>query len=49
MQMSAKKQNPAPVGSPTQALCQFLSTIRYEDLPESVVARTEELFLDWCR
>ena len=47
MQMSANKQNPAPVGSPTQALCQFLSTIRYEDLPESVVARTEELFLDW--
>ena len=47
MQMSANKQNPAPVGSPTQALCQFLSKIRYEDLPESVVARTEELFLDW--
>jgi 2-methylcitrate dehydratase PrpD len=47
MQTSAKKQNPAAVGSPTQQLCAFLSAIRYEDLPAPVVARTEELFLDW--
>jgi len=47
MQMSAKKLNPAAVGSPTQQLCAFLSSIRYEDLPAPVVARTEELFLDW--
>lgn len=47
MQMSAKKQSPAAAGSPTQQLCVFLSSIRYEDLPEPVVARTEELFLDW--
>ena len=40
MQMSAKKQNPAAVGSPTQQLCALLSAIRYEDLPAPVVART---------
>ncbi len=45
MQMPVKK--PAAAGSPTQQLCAFLSSIRYEDLPEPVVARTEELFLDW--
>lgn len=45
MQMPAKK--PAAAGSPTQQLCAFLSLIRYDDLPEPVVARTEELFLDW--
>lgn len=45
MQMPVKK--PATAGSPTQQLCAFLSSIRYQDLPEPVVARTEELFLDW--
>ena len=45
MQMPAKKA--AAAGTPTQQLCAFLSSIRYEDLPEPVVARTEELFLDW--
>lgn len=45
MQMPAKK--PVAAGSPTQQLCAFLSSIRYDDLPEPVVARTEELFLDW--
>ncbi len=45
MQMSVKK--PAAVVSPSQTLSIFLSSIRYEDLPDSVVARTEELFLDW--
>ena len=33
--------------SATRALCEFLVSIRYEDLPREVVARTEELFLDW--
>jgi len=33
--------------SPTEALSAFLASIRYESLPEHVVARTEELFLDW--
>ncbi len=46
MQMSVKK-SPAPVASPSQTLSTFLSAIRYEDIPQSVVARTEELFLDW--
>jgi 2-methylcitrate dehydratase PrpD len=45
MQMPAKAASPAV--SPTQALCEFLAAIRYEDLPAPVVARTEELFLDW--
>jgi 2-methylcitrate dehydratase PrpD len=46
MQMSVKKQS-APAASPSQTLSAFLASIRYEDLPEPVVARTEELFLDW--
>ena len=33
--------------SATQVLSEFLSSIHYEALPENVVARTEELFLDW--
>ena len=46
MQMTAQKAA-APAASPTQTLSAFLSSIRYEDLPQAVVARTEELFLDW--
>ncbi|MDP2240136.1 MAG: MmgE/PrpD family protein [Burkholderiales bacterium] len=46
MQMPAKKTQ-APAGSPSQTLSAFLSSIRYADLPDAVVARTEELFLDW--
>jgi 2-methylcitrate dehydratase PrpD len=34
-------------GSPTRALSEFLASVRYEALPEMVVARTEDLFLDW--
>ena len=33
--------------SATRTLCEFLAAIRYDDLPPAVVARTEELFLDW--
>ena len=33
--------------SATRTLCEFLSAIRYEDIPQSVVLRTEDLFLDW--
>jgi 2-methylcitrate dehydratase PrpD len=33
--------------SATRTLCEFLVAIRFEDLPSEVVARTEELFLDW--
>jgi 2-methylcitrate dehydratase PrpD len=32
---------------PTQTLARFASTLRFEDLPASVVSRTEDLFLDW--
>lgn len=46
MQMPVKKSH-APAASATQTLSAFLATIRYEDLPQSVVARTEDLFLDW--
>ena len=46
MQMSVKK-SPAPAESASQTLSAFLSAVRYEDIPQPVVARTEELFLDW--
>lgn len=47
MQMPVKKEIPAVTGSPSRMLSNWLASIRYEDLPQSVVARTEELFLDW--
>ena len=31
----------------TQALASFLAGLRFEDLPDEVVKRTEEFFLDW--
>ncbi|WP_273825919.1 MmgE/PrpD family protein [Pseudomonas asplenii] len=33
--------------SHTQALAEFLAGLRYEQVPEAVLARSEELFLDW--
>ncbi|MBK5408798.1 MmgE/PrpD family protein [Pseudomonas sp. TH34] len=33
--------------SHTQALCRFLAELNYEQLPDDVLARTEDLFLDW--
>ncbi|KAF1030816.1 MAG: hypothetical protein GAK37_01103 [Pseudomonas sp.] len=33
--------------SHTQALCRFLAALKYAQLPETVLARTEDLFLDW--
>jgi 2-methylcitrate dehydratase PrpD len=33
--------------SATRRLCDFLCAIRYDDLPQPVVLRTEDLFLDW--
>ena len=33
--------------SSTRTLCVFLSAIRFEQIPAPVIARTEELFLDW--
>ena len=32
----------------TQELATFLSGLRYEDLPEEVVERTKDFFLDWA-
>jgi 2-methylcitrate dehydratase PrpD len=37
----------APVAQPSRVLAEFLAGLRYEDIPEPVVARTEDLFLDW--
>ena len=39
---------PDPNPNPGAALCEFAATLRYDDLPADVVARTEELFLDWA-
>lgn len=47
MSLPVRKTPPQPATSPTQQLSEFLAAIRYEDLPAPVVARTEELFLDW--
>lgn len=33
--------------SHTQALCRFLAQLQYEQLPDELLARTEDLFLDW--
>jgi 2-methylcitrate dehydratase PrpD len=32
----------------TQALASFLTDLRYEDLPDEVVERTKDFFLDWA-
>lgn len=47
MQMPAPAPTPNASAQPTRDLCEFLASIRYDALPEPVVARTEELFLDW--
>lgn len=48
MQMPRKVDSaPAPQAQPSRVLAEFLAALRYEDIPEAVVARTEELFLDW--
>lgn len=35
------------VSGPTEELANFLADLRFDDLPEEVVLRTEDLFLDW--
>jgi 2-methylcitrate dehydratase PrpD len=45
MTMDTPAQN--STASATRTLCEFLSAIRYDDLPREVVLRTEDLFLDW--
>lgn len=47
MNMAVKSSILAAGVTPTRALCEFLASIRYEQLPAAVVARTEDLFLDW--
>jgi 2-methylcitrate dehydratase PrpD len=34
-------------GDPTRILAQFAARLRYEDIPPTVIARSEDLFLDW--
>ena len=46
MQTSAKA-SPLPVISASATLSAYLASIRYQDIPQPVVARTEDLFLDW--
>jgi 2-methylcitrate dehydratase PrpD len=38
----------ATTTQPTRTLASFLASLRYEDLPDEVVGRTEEFFLDWA-
>jgi 2-methylcitrate dehydratase PrpD len=45
--MPVRSQTLEAVEEPTRELSAFLASIRYEALPDPVVARTEELFLDW--
>lgn len=47
MALAIKMSPVRPERSSTRALSEFLASIRYESLPEAVIARTEELFLDW--
>jgi len=47
MTVAVRKSPELAIVSPTRTLSEFLAGIRYEHLPEAVVARTEELFLDW--
>jgi 2-methylcitrate dehydratase PrpD len=32
---------------PSRALAEFTAKLRYEDIPPTVIARSEDLFLDW--
>jgi 2-methylcitrate dehydratase PrpD len=47
MPPSAVMKAPAAHASATRTLCEFLASIHFESLPAPVVARAEELFLDW--
>ncbi|HEU0025751.1 MAG TPA: MmgE/PrpD family protein [Ktedonobacterales bacterium] len=50
MSVSAQSQSGVHSGDsvgPSRALATFLAGLRYEDLPDVVVRRAEELFLDW--
>ncbi len=50
MSASAQSMPELPVSEsagPSRMLATFLAELRYDDLPEEVVRRAEELFLDW--
>ena len=47
MQMPAEKRSRGAVTAPSRVLSEFLASLRFDDIPAPVVARTEELFLDW--
>jgi 2-methylcitrate dehydratase PrpD len=47
MNMAVQASVLAAGAAPSRVLCEFLASIRYDQLPEAVVVRTEELFLDW--
>jgi 2-methylcitrate dehydratase PrpD len=36
-----------PTDSPSRTLAAFLAGLRYQDIPPAVIARAEDLFLDW--
>src|SRR5512139_234151 len=40
-------KDPATVSTPARALAEFAASLRFEAIPGPVVARTEDLFLDW--
>jgi 2-methylcitrate dehydratase PrpD len=40
-------KDPAVVTTPTRQLADFAAALRFESLPQAVVDRTEDLFLDW--
>jgi 2-methylcitrate dehydratase PrpD len=47
MQQAAAQVSAPETRSPSRVLSEFLASVRYEDIPEPVIARTEDLFLDW--
>jgi 2-methylcitrate dehydratase PrpD len=47
MPMPLEANSFTAVTPPSRVLSEFLATLRYDDIPQSVVARTEDLFLDW--
>jgi 2-methylcitrate dehydratase PrpD len=40
-------KDPAVVTTPARELADFAATLRFESIPQAVVGRTEDLFLDW--
>jgi 2-methylcitrate dehydratase PrpD len=46
MSLEAERR-PATLAQPSRTLSEFLATLAYGDIPEPVVARAEDLFLDW--